>query len=73
MTNRKYQQHKKHQMHINWNLTNAHGNPALCCSECVQASGHRRGQPVYIDWLNSRSITVLTNIGIEQRGVKHEQ
>ena len=67
MTNAKFLKHKNHQMHINWALTNAHGNPALCCSECVQPTGKRKGQAYYIDWLNKQTIEYLINLGIEQR------
>jgi hypothetical protein len=54
-------------MHINWALTNAHGNPALCCSECVQLTGKRAGKPAYIDWLNKFTVETLIQTGIEQR------
>lgn len=67
MTNKKYQQHKKHPMIINWALVNAHGNPALCCAQCVQQSGKRAGKPLYIDWLSKSTIELLTEMGVEQR------
>jgi hypothetical protein len=67
MTPKRYNQHRRHQMHINWALTNAHGNPALCCSECVQPSGKRKGKPAYIDWLNTATIRVLQDMHIEER------
>jgi len=67
MTPKRYNQHRKHQMHINWALTNSHGNPALCCSQCLQKTGKRAGQPVYIDWLNTTSISELQKIKIEER------
>jgi hypothetical protein len=67
MTNSKFLKHRHHQMHINWALTNAHGNPALCCSECVQLSGKRAGKPAYIDWLNKFTVETLIQTGIEQR------
>lgn len=67
MTNSKFLKHRHHQMHINWALTNAHGNPALCCSECKQASGKRKDKPVYIDWLNKSTVQFLIEKGVEQR------
>jgi hypothetical protein len=67
MHTKRFEKHRQHQMHINWGLTNAHGNPALCCSECQQRTGRRAGRPAYIDWLNKRSIEVLTGIGVEER------
>lgn len=54
-------------MHINWALTNAHGNPALCCSQCTTPKGPRKGQSAYIDWLNQKSIDVLKSINVEER------
>lgn len=67
MNTKRFEKHRQHTMHINWGLVNAHGNPALCCSECRQATGRRQGRPAYIDWLNTRSIAVLTGIGVEER------
>ena len=67
MTHKKYQQHRSHQMIIDWTLTNAHGNPALVCAECKQKTGRRKGQNVYIDWLNRTSIEMLTTMGVEQK------
>ena len=54
-------------MIIDWTLTNAHGNPALVCAECKQKTGRRKGQNVYIDWLNRTSIEMLTTMGVEQK------
>ena len=67
MTHNKFQKHKTHPMIINWALTNAHGNPALCCGVCTQATGKRAGKPMYIDWLSKRTIQMLTEMGVEER------
>ena len=67
MTHNKFQKHKTHPMIINWGLTIAHGNPALCCAVCAQASGKRRGRPAYIDWLNRYTIETLIKMGVEER------
>lgn len=56
-----------HTMHLDWRMLNAHGNPALCCSQCVSKSKGRRGQPKYIRYVKTSEITVLQNIGIEER------
>lgn len=66
MTNRQAA-HAQHQVHINWALTNAHGNPALCCSECTTPKGPRRGRPLYIDWLSNKHIVCLQELGVEER------
>jgi len=63
----KYQEHSTHEVHINWRLTNAHGNPALCCNQCINKKGSRRGQSKYIDWIKSRDIEFLQKLGIEER------
>lgn len=67
MNSSKYQQHQNHEMHINWRLTNAHGNPALCCSQCTTPKGSRRGQPLYIDWLKRNHIEMLQKLGVEEK------
>lgn len=67
MNNNKFNQHATHDVHINWRLTNANGNPALCCSVCTTPKGKRRGQPLYIDWLKSSHIETLQKIGVEER------
>jgi hypothetical protein len=64
---KRFEQHRTHTMHINWGLTNANGNPALCCSQCVRPRGPRRGRPAYIDWLSTGSIAVLKDMGVEER------
>lgn len=63
----KYNQHALHEMHINWALTNAHGNPALCCSQCTTPKGPRKGQPLYVDWLKRNHIEMLQKLGVEER------
>ena len=67
MNTQQFEKHKHHEIHINWRLTNAHGNPALCCSECTTPKGPRRGQPLYIDWLKGAHITELQKLGVEER------
>ena len=67
MQNNKHLTHAEHEMHINWALTNAHGNPALCCSKCTTPKGPRRGQPKYIDWLKSKDVAMLQQLGVEER------
>lgn len=65
--NIKHATHANHAVHINWALRNAHGNPALCCSECVTPRGARRGQPAYIDWVKRDAIPHLVEMGVPQR------
>ena len=67
MKNNKHLIHAEHEVHINWRLTNAHGNPALCCSSCTTPKGKRRGQPMYIDWLKAAHIEELQQLGVEER------
>jgi hypothetical protein len=66
MNQSKFNQHSSHDVHINWRLTNAHGNPALCCSQCTAPKGPRRGQPLYIDWLKAAHIEELQKLGVEE-------
>lgn len=63
----KYQEHATHEVHINWRLTNTHGNPALCCNQCINKKGSRKGQFKYIDWIKRDDIEFLQKMGIEER------
>lgn len=63
----KLEKHATHDVHINWALTNAHGNPALCCSVCTTPKGKRKGQALYIDWLKAAHIEELQKLDIEER------
>jgi len=58
-----------HKMHIDWCRTNQHGNPALCCSECVTTGKKAkwRGQPRYIKYIKTREIQPLLDMGVEER------
>jgi hypothetical protein len=67
MNQSKFNKHATHEVHINWHLTNAHGNPALCCSSCTTPKGPRRGQAAYIDWLKAAHIEELQKLGVEEK------
>lgn len=57
----------EHTMHLDWSMTNVHGNPALCCSQCITKSRPRRGLAKYIRYVKTVEIPVLQAMGIEER------
>ena len=45
-TNKK---HNKHTVTVDYNWRNAHGQPALVCTECK-----RKGKPTWIQWISKK-------------------
>lgn len=64
--NTKQEKHNNHEVVINWGLTNKHGRPALCCKQCIQRKGSRRGKFKYIDWIGAHAIPLYKKFGVEE-------
>ena len=51
--------HSQCNVHLNFDFRNQHGQPALCCSDCVTRRGKRAGKPQWIQWISKPDADVL--------------
>ena len=58
-----FEKHKHCEVFVNWDRTNAGGQPALCCANCLD----RKGKPQYLDWLSKTAVNMLDGSKISQQ------